>query len=111
MCSARRLMVFDVCVKFHEICQAILNLLLRDTHTHAHTHTHTEKRRKLYTPMAYFVCRGYNKVFTVIKQLKMQEYSKDSYLSLNYYNHVIFISMFPQTLTSCILNIVDKQLT
>ena len=30
--------------------------LLTDTHTH--THTHTQKRRKLYTPMAYFVCRG-----------------------------------------------------
>ena len=25
-----------------------------------------------------------NKVFTVTKQLKMQEYSKDTYLSLNY---------------------------
>ena len=24
------------------------------------THTYTEKRRKLYTPMAYFVCQGYN---------------------------------------------------
>ena len=26
MCSARRLMVFNVCVKFHEICQAVLKL-------------------------------------------------------------------------------------
>ena len=33
--------------------------LLTDTHTH--THTHREKRRKHYTPMAHFVCRGYNK--------------------------------------------------
>ena len=32
-----------------------------------------------------------NKVFTAIKQLKMREYSKDAYFSLNYYTHVIFI--------------------
>ena len=52
-----------------------------------------------------------NKVFTVIKQLTMREYSKDSYFSLNYYIHVIFISKFYQSLTSCILNVVDRQLT
>ena len=49
-----------------------------------------------------------NKVFTVIKQLKMREYNKDTYFSLNYYSHVIFISTFPQSLTSCILNVVDR---
>ena len=47
-----------------------------------------------------------NKVFTVIKQLKRREYSKDTYFSLSYYIHVIFISTFPQSLTSCILNVV-----
>ena len=52
-----------------------------------------------------------NKMFTVIKQLKMREYSKDTYFSLNYYIHVIFISAVPQSLTSCILNVVDIQLT
>ena len=52
-----------------------------------------------------------NKVFTVIKQLKMREYSKDTYFSLNYYIHVIFISTVPQNLTSRILNVVDRQLT
>ena len=26
ICSARRLMVFNICVKFHEICQAVLKL-------------------------------------------------------------------------------------
>ena len=52
-----------------------------------------------------------NKVFTVIKQQKMREYSKDTYFSLFYYIHVIFISMFPQSLTSCILSIVDRHLT
>ena len=51
---------------------------------------------------------GRNKVFTVIKQLKMREYSKDTYFSLNYYIHVTFISMFPPSLTS---NVVDRQLT
>ena len=51
-----------------------------------------------------------NKAFTVIKQLKLQEYSKDTYFSLNYYSHVIFISMFLRSLTSCILNFVDRQL-
>ena len=52
-----------------------------------------------------------NKVFTVIKQVKMRVYSIDAYFSLNYYIHVIFISMFPQSLTSSILNVADRQLT
>ena len=64
MCSARRLMVFNVCVKFHENMSSGFKVmertrkLLTDTHTHTHTHTHTQKRRKHYTPMAY-ECRGY----------------------------------------------------
>ena len=44
-----------------------------------------------------------NKMFTVIKQLKMREYSKDTFFSLNYYIHVNFISTFPRSLKSCIL--------
>ena len=52
-----------------------------------------------------------NKVFTLIKQVKMREYSKDTYFSLNYHIHVIFISTFPPSLTSCILNVVYRQLT
>ena len=66
MCSARRLMVLNACVKFHENMSSGFKVmertrkLLTDTHTHTHTHTHTQKRRKHYTPMAYFVCRGYN---------------------------------------------------
>ena len=52
-----------------------------------------------------------NKVFTVIKQLKMRRYSKDTYFSFNYYIHVIFISAVPQSLTSYILNVVDIQFT
>ena len=42
------------------------------------------------------------KVFIVIKQLKMGEYSKDTHFSLNYYIHVVFISTFPSSLMSCI---------
>ena len=52
-----------------------------------------------------------NKVFTVIKQLKMHVYSIDTYFSLNYYIHMIFILMFPPSLMSCILNVVDRQFT
>ena len=52
-----------------------------------------------------------NKVFPVIKQLKMREYSEDTYFSLNYSIHVIFISTFSHSLTSCILNAADRQLT
>ena len=52
-----------------------------------------------------------NKAFTVIKHLKMREYSKDAYFSLNYLIHEIFILTFAQSLTSCFLNIVDIQLT
>ena len=35
-----------------------------------------------------------NKVFTVIKQQTMREYNKDTYFSLNYYIHMIFVSTF-----------------
>ena len=49
-----------------------------------------------------------NKMFTVMKQLNMREYSKDTYFSLKFYIHVIFISMFPQSLASCVLGVVDR---
>ena len=54
MCSAHRLMVFNVCVKFHENMSSGFKVmertrkLLTDTHTHTHTHTHTEKTKTLY---------------------------------------------------------------
>ena len=62
MCSARRLMVFNVCVKFHENMSSGFKVMERTWKllTDTHTHTCTQKRRKLYTPMAYFLCRGYN---------------------------------------------------
>ena len=49
-----------------------------------------------------------NKMFTVIKQLKMREYSKDTFFSLNYYIRGIFISTLHPSLTSCILNVADR---
>ena len=60
MCSARRLMVFNVCVKFHENMSSCFKVIERtrklltgtNTYTHKHTHTHREKRRKLYIHMA-----------------------------------------------------------
>ena len=48
MCSACRLMVFNVCVKFHENMSSGFKVmertrkLLKDTHTHTHTHRKDE---------------------------------------------------------------------
>ena len=47
-----------------------------------------------------------NKVFTMIKQLKMREYTKDTYFSLNYYTHGIFILMFPPSLRLAFLTLL-----
>ena len=59
MCSACRLMVFKVCVKFHENMSSGFKVMERTRKLLTDIHTHTEKRRKHYTPMAYFVCWGY----------------------------------------------------
>ena len=52
MCSARRLMVFNVSVKFHENMLSGFKVMERTrkllTDTHTHTHTHTEKTKTLY---------------------------------------------------------------
>ena len=54
MCSACHCMVLTVVSSFMKICQAVLKLLLTDTHT---------QKRKLYTPLhAYFVCWGMTRV-------------------------------------------------
>ena len=57
MCSARRLIVFNVYVKFHENMSSSFKVMERTRKLL--TDTHTQKRQKHYTPMAYFVCRGY----------------------------------------------------
>ena len=39
-----------------------------------------------------------NKVFTMIKQPKMREYSKDTYFSLNYYNSCdLYFNVFSES--------------
>ena len=48
-----------------------------------------------------------NKVFPMIKQLKMREYSAHFDFSLNCYVLVIFYSTARSSLTSCIQNVVD----
>ena len=60
MCFACCVMVFNfnVCVKFQENMSSGSKVMERTQKLL--TDTHTEKRRKLYTPMAYFVCREYN---------------------------------------------------
>ena len=46
MCSARCLMVFNICVKFHENMSNDFKVMERSRKllTPTHTHTHTEKR-------------------------------------------------------------------
>ena len=50
MCSARRLMVFNICVKFHENMSNGFKVMeqTRKLLTDTHTHTHTEKTKTLY---------------------------------------------------------------
>ena len=48
-----------------------------------------------------------NKGFTMIKQLKMREYSAHTDFSSNCYVLVIFNSTVPSSLRTCILNVVD----
>ena len=48
-----------------------------------------------------------NKVFTMIKELKMPEYSGHTDFSLDCNVLVIFNSTVPSSLTSCILKLVD----
>ena len=48
MCSARRLMVFNVCVKFHENMSSGFKVMERTRKLLTDTHTHTEKTKTLY---------------------------------------------------------------
>ena len=58
MCSARRLMVFNVCVKFHENMSSGFKVMELTRKLLRHTHTHREKTKTLY-PHGILVCRGY----------------------------------------------------
>ena len=58
MCSAYHLMVFNICVKFHENMSSGFKVMERAQKL---THIHTEKTKTIYLiTIAYFVCRGYN---------------------------------------------------
>ena len=64
MCFARRLMVFNVCMKFHENMSSGIKVMERTQKllTEREREREREKRRKHYTHMAYFVCRGYKNI-------------------------------------------------
>ena len=49
MCSARPLMMFNICVKFHENMSSSFKVMERTRKLL--TDTHTQKRQKLYTPL------------------------------------------------------------
>ena len=52
-----------ICVKFHENMSSRFKVMERTQKLLTDTHTHT--KRKLYTPLhAYFVCRGYNQIYS-----------------------------------------------
>ena len=51
MCSACHLIVFNICVKFHENMSSGFKVMERTQKMLTDTHTHTQKRRKLYTPL------------------------------------------------------------
>ena len=46
MCSARRLMVFNVCVKFHENMSSGFKVTERTRKLLTDTHTHTHRKEK-----------------------------------------------------------------
>ena len=56
MCSARRLLVFNICVKFHE---KMSSFKVMERTRKLLTDTHTEKTKTIYL-IAYFIRRGYN---------------------------------------------------
>ena len=57
MCSACRLMVFNICVKFHENMSSSFKVM--EQTRKLLRHTHTERTKTIY-PIAYFICQGYN---------------------------------------------------
>ena len=48
-----------------------------------------------------------NKVFTMIKPIKIREYNAYTDFSSNFYVLLIFNSTVPSNITSCIQNVVD----
>ena len=50
MCSARRLIVFNVCVKFHENVSSGFKVMEKTRKLLTDTHTHTQRKDKNYIP-------------------------------------------------------------
>ena len=73
MCSARRLMVFNVCVKFHENMSSGFKVMEQTRKLLTDTHTHTEKTKTLYPHSIHSILRmpGYNYRQSVLKALSM----------------------------------------
>ena len=63
MCYARRLMVFNISVKFHENMSSGFKVMEQTRKLLIDTHIHTQKRRNLYTLLQYFICQGYNQIW------------------------------------------------
>ena len=65
MCSACRLMMFNICVKFHENMSSSFKVMERTWKLLTDTDTHRKDKNNIppwHTNMAYFVCQGYKKV-------------------------------------------------
>ena len=60
LCSAHPIIVLYICMTFHKNMSSRFRVM--EQTRKLLTDRHTEKRRKLYTPMAYFECRGYKKI-------------------------------------------------
>ena len=65
MCSACHLMVFKICVKFHENMSGGFKVMEWTQKLLTDTHTHTQRKDKNYIPhcIAYFVCAVYNQSY------------------------------------------------
>ena len=59
MCSARHLMVFNICVKFHKNMLSGFKVMERTPKLSTDTYTHRKDEYYIH-PTAYFICPGYN---------------------------------------------------
>ena len=58
MCSAHRLMVFNICVKFHETMSSGFKVMERARKLLTHTHTHTQRKDENYIPHCILHMQG-----------------------------------------------------
>ena len=63
MCSACHLMVFNICVKFHENISSGFKVMERAQKLLTDTHTHTKDENYIPHCIAYFVCWGYSQSY------------------------------------------------